>query len=146
MNTAHGAENVLREKALPMAIEHFQILEESIKELLLLYNEIILGSLPEYVSYRPSEPAIRKASLGEVIKRFRVFCDDNDLIKELTELVPLRNSIAHAAYVEYSKVEPTLDNFRELLNNTGNTVQRTKSAIDSVQNIYAQIHNQWKHS
>ncbi len=146
MNTAQGAEGVLRQQALPMAIEHFQILEERLKELLILFHQILVDSAPDYLIYNPPEKSIRKSSLGEVIKNLRIFSDDDDYMKELNDLVPLRNTIAHVAYVKYSKIDPTLENFTELINSTGDAIERTKRIIGKTEDIYTKTQENWKNS
>ena len=129
-----------------MAIAQFQFLEEALKELILLYLGVIQSSVPKFMAYNFKENNIRKLSLGQSVSKLQVFLEDQDLLDELNDLVPKRNKIAHAAYVKYARLEPTIENYQEAMNEVGSVTNATKILLQKVQVLHANIVAQTKTS
>lgn len=74
---------------------NFQYIEEGLKMYVTSVNKRIKEKMKNEFPFKYERSWVEDDSLGKLIKKFEKINNNNELIKELKSLRPLRNEIAH---------------------------------------------------
>lgn len=78
----------------------FQLLEEALRMAITISSEFIKFRLRgQPVAYKFEQSDLKKSSLGQLVYIFRRLTNNKEIVKELDELLPLRNDVAHQAFI-----------------------------------------------
>jgi hypothetical protein len=141
MDQSLGIKQVYKERALPDALTNFQFIEEELKNILICCNEIVVRRMSGVAFYTYSKESILDTPLDNLIKRFKFFCDDDDLMSMLNTLRSRRNTIAHRGYLEIINHENDEAKLRESLNQLGSVIQESEKALHRLQEFHETVKN-----
>jgi len=75
----------------------FQFVEEALKAYISVVRDILQASIPAEIDFRQSHEEIDSMPLGRLIQTFGRYTRNQELLRQLTQLTPLRNHVAHKA-------------------------------------------------
>lgn len=77
----------------------FQFVEEALRMFLAKAEVLIARQLRDFTFYNSNRKIKlnKKAALGSLIEQFTAYCEDQELIRELKEIIEKRNHYAHSA-------------------------------------------------
>ena len=124
----------------------FQMTEEILRIYIALAYVFIKFSLHNYsLVYKFRQSDIKKYSLGQLLFLFCRLTDNKELIKELEELLPLRNEVAHRAFMRgfgENKHQENINEMTELGHRVASVnrtiIQATNKLRDELSNLAAQ--------
>jgi len=73
----------------------YQHIEMALKLILFRYEVLVRVRLNKYCDYKPDVGGLEKAPLERLIKKFKPYCADSDLLANLNGIKNDRNRIAH---------------------------------------------------
>lgn len=141
--------HVYQQWSLPEALLYFQLIEQALKEIILLHHKLIQIRLDGFSTYNYSENSINDAAMGRLIDLFKVFCEDSEFIKLLRSVKTDRDRIAHKGYLEIhpshtgdylitkeiSKVKNSVNKASVVLSRLKTINSESQSKLDSVNNV-----------
>ncbi|WP_457598839.1 hypothetical protein [Hydrogenimonas sp.] len=124
---------VYQQWVIPEALFYFQLIEQSLKEVLRFYHEIIKIRTREIFIYDYSESSIDDAAMGRLIEMFKIFYRDDEMIKLLKSVKKDRDYLAHKGYLvfkigEKSKflVQKEICKIQNIINKSSVVLRRLK--------------------
>lgn len=119
------------------ALTNFQFIEEVIKIYLDYSYKIVSENLKEQIPFDFSYEDVKKDSLRILIRKFKKFNLDKELIKKIGQLIDERNFVAHKAYLMTS-VEREDDKY------LSEQIKRIEEVISKSNECFLELHQEYE--
>lgn len=137
---------VYQQWSIPEALTYYQILEESLKEVLKSCHEIIQLQTKGVFSYQIPIKSIENSAMGRLIEMFKVFFPDKELINLLKKVKNERDEIAHKGYIKFASGGVQKNLIQKEICKINNAVNKAQVVIAKLQSIKNELEIQVKNA
>jgi hypothetical protein len=119
-------------RLLAQALYHFQFLEEGIRIYLERAYRLVHHRMKGDLAIRLSPKGIRNRPLKDLLREFKKFNSNDDLINEISRLNDRRNEVAHVAFYQMFERLSGGSDVDDLSNKASETTEKASKCVDKL--------------